>query len=1319
MKRINILKITHLLWLLLMLNGAVVAQNMRTFPNLSRLPGPVVRTILQDEEGYIWYGTTESGLVRDNGYQINTFVGDKFSNFNRIDLFINQMCLTRHHEILFSTPSGAWLLDKHTYRMERLDSVVTTNKNINSLAVDSLDDSYWLTAGNVVYHLSRERHLIRTYDITMNGTMPKELSLYCDSKGRLWLTMNEGGMRFYDRRKDSFEACNWDLEYSPLKMEEDKQHECFWIGTRYGGIVRYEIPKNSLPTQGKITQQPATLPIPGNGGQGLNDSGRGFVFGISLSDNKLWVSALDNLYCYEITDNGKSLRRFDTSKFLPQRSIILLERPSLDKLGNVWVPSFTPNPFIIMPKEEKVERHSIEQMTAKTNFPLIADAVVKDDEGYWLMQGRVGLMYYRISDGLLKSAQLDQPHKWLYSFEMLGRSAKGKGVWVADGRKLWRAWMEGDDIRMECTLEMESYIHCMYETSKGDLILGLDDGIVKVDSTGKQPHCLATRTGHVYGLIQMDNGAIYLLGTDCGFARVADNGQVETLEKDVPYDKIATNGMSIWVSSTEGKVATYDFLAHTLKENWVKSDRMGGLVKRLQVDAYGHVWVLTCLYVNEYNPKNKTFRVFNISDSNIKADYFQDLKAKGKEVSFCGSGGIYTVFSSNALEQESEEAHASVTEVNMDSTSIFLGYGKKHLVVPAKTEHLLLYLSSFDHLNADKVTFAYRMLGKGKEEWLYLPTGLNVLHLTNLSKGKFDLEVKVTNKQGQWSQGEVVLTIEKEPEWWETWWAIMLYILSGAALLVLAVRYYLTRQKRKNIEEMEQRLTDMKFRFFTNMSHELRTPLTLIITPLNSIVNALEQSELKQKLEAILNHAKELLEMINNLLSFRKLEMGEMKLNLRYGELNEFASQACESFRPIYEKKGVTLHFTPNPSPLNFYFDKNIVHHILFNLLSNAHKFTPAGGDVAVKVKKMANGMVMIEVADTGIGISKEDQKHIFDRYYQVGAELNDGTNGSGIGLNMVSEMVALHGGAVKVDSEIGNGAVFTVMLPCKYKDVHSVEKAQVQNAEFKNASRKSEKKEEKENNRFCVLVVDDNDEFRQFVVDELSSEFNVLQAMNGQDGLDIAEAEQVDMVVSDVMMPMMDGFEMCRKLKSNQKTSHICVLLLTARAGQESELQGYQSGADFYITKPFEMEILIGRIRKVETLQREHRQELLQKLENPDVNTLFTSDLENLFVKKIIELLDKNIDKSEYGQEQLCSDLCMSYITAYRKIKSLTGLTPSEFIRNFRLKRAAQLLRSTTKPVTEVAMLVGFSTGSNFTRCFLKEYGMPPSDYRKQKMQK
>lgn len=1311
------MKITHLLWLLLMLNGAVVAQNMRTFPNLSRLPGPVVRTILQDEEGYIWYGTTECGLVRDDGYQINTFVGDKFSNFNRIDLFINQMCLTRHHEILFSTPSGAWLFDKHTYRMERLDSVVTTNKNINSLAVDSLDDSYWLTAGNVVYHLSRERHLIRTYDITMNGTMPKELSLYCDSKGRLWLTMNEGGMRFYDRRKDSFEACNWDLEYSPIKMEEDKQHECFWIGTRYGGIVRYEIPKNSHPTQGKITQQPATLPIPGNGGQGLNDSGRGFVFGISLSDNKLWVSALDNLYCYEITDNGKSLRRFDTSKFLPQRSIILLERPSLDKLGNVWVPSFTPNPFIIMPKEEKVERHSIEQMTAKTNFPLIADAVVKDDEGYWLMQGRVGLMYYRISDGLLKSAQLDQPHKWLYSFEMLGRSAKGKGVWIADGRNLWRAWMEGSDIKMEQTIEMESYIHCLFETGRGSLIMGLDDGVVEVDSNGKHPHNITSGTGYVYGLVQMENGAIYLLGSDCGFARVADNGQVETLEKDVHYDKIATNGKSIYVSSADGTVASYDFLAHKLKENRVASDKRGGVVKRLQVDANGHVWVLTSLYIKEYNPKNDTFRVFYINDSNIKADYFQDIKAAGTKICFSGAGGIYSTTSSNALEKESEEAHAIVTEANMDSTIVFLEYGKKRLVVPAETEHLLLYLSTFDHLNADRVTFAYRLVGTGKEEWLYLPTGLNVVHLSNLSKGKFDLEVKVTNNQGQWSQGEIVLTIEKEPEWWETWWAWGLYLLVSAGLLLLGRRYYLTRQKRKNIEEMEQRLTNMKFRFFTNMSHELRTPLTLIITPLSSIVNALEETDMKRKLETILNHAKKLLEMINNLLSFRKLEMGEMKLNLRYGEMNEFVSQACESFRPIFDKKGVTLHFTPNASPLNFYFDKNIVHHILFNLLSNAHKFTPAGGDVAVEVKKLANGMVNIEVADTGIGISKEDQKHIFERYYQVKSDATEGTNGSGIGLNMVSEMVAIHGGEVTVDSDTGQGAVFTVMLPWKNKDVQGAENVKKTDKESLNEIPKQLKKEETEDNRFSVLVVEDNDDFRHFLVDELSPDFHVLQASNGEEGLEIAEAEQVDMVVSDVMMPMMDGFEMCRKLKGNEKTSHLFVLLLTARAGQESELQGYQSGADFYITKPFDMEILKGRIRQVETLQREHRQELLQKLENPDVSTLFTSDIESQFVRKIIDLLDKNIDNSEYGKEQLSSDLCMSYITAYRKIKSLTGLAPGEFIRNFRLKRAAQLLRSTTVPVAEVALSVGFSSGSYFNRCFLKEYGMPPSNYRKQKM--
>lgn len=1301
---------------LLTLTMDATTQNIRPLPNMHRLPGPIVRTVLQDEEGYIWYGTTDNGLARDNGYQIDMFVGDEKSHFTRTDNFINKMCTTRHHEIVFGTQTGAWILDKRNYRIERLDTTVTMNRDVTSLVVDGVDDSYWLSAGSTLFHLNRERKLISTYEITENGKPQSKLGLYCDSKGRLWLMLNEGGLKLYDRKKKEFMTCRWETEWSPIAMQEDKRNGCFWIGTSYGGIMRYEIPKNGLATQGTLSMQPATL-----GERGSHDAGRGCVHGICLVNNKLWVSAIDNLYCYEISENGKKLRRFDTSGFLPNKRVIL-EPPTKDRKGNVWVPSFTPFPFIIMPKDKMVKRYAIEQMEAMTDYPLIADATVQDGDGFWLMQSRAGLMYYSPQGEVLLSLLNGPAHQWLYSYNMLNRKADGNGVWIAEGKSLWKAWLEGGAIKTEKVKEVESPILCLFETSSGDVLTGTENGIIRIDTKSGLALKLAADAGRVNSVLQTSDWTIHLLGSRCGLARIADDGTVETLVEDKRFDKMATDGNHyIWLSSADGTVACYDLQTHELKKNEVASDKQGCAIKRLQVDSDGHLWVLTSLYVKEYNPRNNAFKMFNISDTNIKADYFQDVKAMGKDICFSGAGGIYTTKTSDALDKDSKEAHTVVTEVDIDSTRVFLNYGQTHIEIPAEAEHLVFYISSLNHLDASKVCFAYRVKRTGREEWTYLPVGINVIHLSNLSKGEYTLEVKTTNEHGKWNEGEVVLSIEKLPVWWETWWAWMLYLLLAAGMLTLGIHYNLKQKEKKHLEEMEQRLTDMKFKFFTNISHELRTPLTLIITPLDSIVNAMVECDTKRKLEAILGHAKELLEMINNLLSFRKLEMGMMKLNLRYGELNEFVTQACESFRPIYEKKGLTLHYTPNPTPLNFYFDKNIVHHILFNLLSNAHKFTPTGGNVAVSVTKLASGMVNIEVADTGVGISKEQQKHIFERFYQSDSGSAYSNNGSGIGLNMVSEMVNIHGGTVSVESDIGEGAVFTVKLPWRIKK----EEPQKISKENTNAKKEQEKvATEKVGNmpqtdgRFCVLVVEDNDEFRQFIVDELKSEFHVIQAANGKEGIEIAEAEQVDMVVSDVMMPVMDGFEMCKKLKGNDKTSHLNVILLTARSGQESELEGYHCGADYYITKPFSMDILKSKIRQVETQQKERRQELLKHLENPDVDTLFTSDIENQFVKKILDLLDQNIDDCDYGLDELSSDLCMSYITAYRKIKSLTGQAPGEFIRNFRLKRAAQLLRSTSTPVTEVAIAVGFSSASYFTRSFLKEYGMPPSDYRK-KIQK
>ena len=1303
-----------LLWTLCL---SLTAQSIKTIPNYGQLPGPVVRTIMQDEEGYIWYGTTESGLGRDDGYTIELFTGSEDNDFSRDDRFISAMSATRHHEILFGTRTGAWLLDKHTYHIERLDTTATRNHDIKAVAVDSVDDSYWLADGSTVFHLSRDRRVLRTYDITIAGGKPNGLALYCDSKAHLWLMVDWGGLRLYNRDKDEFEECQWDYFFTPIHMTEDHEHGCLWLCTYGGGIVRYTYDE-SAPSRGTLTTYEATTdnnPL----------SHRSFAYGVMRKNDKLWVTTSDNLYCYEITDGGNGLRRFDTTDFMPQGRKIL-NGPTIDQYGNIWVPSFVPKPFIILQEEKKIQRWTCPQMEQQTGYPLIADGIVREGDGFWLIQGHIGLVFYRPADGSIVKSEPSS----LYSvYPGRIRKCKQKNcIWLQRDNYLQRAWIEGNTMKVEKVVETDYIIDSFFETNNGSILIGMRVGLACYEPLSQTTRWIATGTGHINDLEESENGTIWLVGNQCGFAQVKPDGTLETIEHQANYDNIvlAPDG-TLWLSSPDGTVACYDPAKHELTPNTMASDNHGCVIKHLEIDQDGHVWLLTSLYVKEYDPKHNTFQMFNVGDSNIQADYLQDLTIDGHSVVFCGAGGIYALQATQSATRKHRPQPISISEITIDGERQHPGYGTEQVTVQANATDITIHLTTFNHIHADKITFAYRIVGSRNDRWNLLPTGTNVIHLANLSRGTYTVEVKATDENGQWSEPVSLLTIVRQPAWWETWWAWLLYICAFAALLTFAVRYYLQQQKRKHEELMEQRLTEMKFRFFTNISHELRTPLTLIITPLQSLIDSMDEGAVRRKLSAIQEHARQLLDMINNLLSFRKLEMGEMRLNLGYGELNDYVRQACQSFQPLYDKKGVTLHFTPAATPLNFYFDKNILHHILFNLLSNAHKFTPEGGDVAVEVRRLASGNVNVSVSDTGVGIPKEQQKHIFERFYQTEQGADYGRTGSGIGLNMVSELCAIHGGDVSVESDEGQGSTFTVSIPWRTskKAVSPPYHAKSQESSAKSQESSVNSQPSTLNTQHStlhtrrstlnVLIVEDNDEFRQFVCDELSSHFNVLQATDGQEALNIAESEQVDVVVSDVMMPVMDGLQLTRHLKQNEKTSHLTVILLTARAGQESELEGYQCGADYYITKPFDMNILLQRLQQLQRQQNERRQQLLKQMEHPDIDTLYTSDIEKNFMKRLVELIDRNLDNSEYGQEQLSSDICMSYITAYRKIKSLTGQTPAEFIRNYRLKRAARLLRTTTQPVTDISMAVGFSTASYFTRCFLREYKITPTDYRRQ----
>jgi len=1277
-----------LLIAILLLAVQAAAQRMSTIPNFRQLPGPVVHKMLHDEEGYLWYGTTESGLCRDNGYQI-----DMFSGGERTGRFVNTMTLTRDHRILFGTRTGAWLLDKRQgYRVERFDTIVTKGHDVQSV-VAAADGTFWLTSGSMVWHFNAQRQLMHMFNISHHGERQQGLTVYEDSAGRLWLLLHNGNLRRYNSQRNDFDDCLWDIPYAPLTMEEDTLRHCYWIGTEHGGIVRYDV---TGPTA-RITLNPATQ------GQAPY-SPQGFVFGICIDADRLWVSALDNLYCYRIDPADRLLHPVNTSAYIPA-SRKVLDCPVLDSRGNIWVPSYTPNPFVITPVDMDICRYDIPTMESTTGYPLIADLVERDAEGFWILQSHVGVMYYRTADGQLVYADADSPAQNVWGEYLLVASRQAPGVWTRQNEALLHISLDGRRLRRRVAATFESSPQTISETGSGTLLVGTTDALYSVDAATGRKMQLLTGTGHIADVCQTDKGDIYFISERQGFARIDTQGRVVTIDRKHRFNRFAIDGShSIWLSTADGLVARYDIDGSQLATDEIASDRRGCVIKQMQTDADGHLWILTSLYVKEYNPRNGSFRIFNTTDTNIRIDYFQDVKAHGHDVCFSGAGAIFSLHSSEQLEETIPEAHPLVSDIAIDDEKLHISYGQTSVDVPAHCSQLLVYLTTLNHLHTDKIAFAYRF--QGEEKWNYLPAGLNIVQIANLSKGTYQLEVKATNEQGRWCEPAEALTIERLPAWWETWWARLVWLTVGLLILGLLIRLYLLRQQRKNQADMEHQLTEMKFRFFTNIGHELRTPLTLIITPLTTLIGSEPEGDRKRKLQAILNHANELLKQINNLLSFRKLERGEMQLNLRYGELNDYARQAVESFLPLYEKKGVALEYRPSPVPLNFYFDKNILHIILFNLLGNAQKFTPQGGKVTLAIAKTDDGKVTVSVADTGIGMTAEQQKHIFERFYQAESGADFGQNGSGIGLNMVKEVVAIHQGSIRVESAPGQGSTFTVILPWQLK------KEEVAMADEELARPAPGDKD------LTVLLVEDNDEFRQFVAEELAKSYHVLQAANGKEGLDIAEREQVDVVVSDVMMPVMDGMELCRQLKTNEKTSHQTVILLTAKSAQESELQGYKLGADYYITKPFDMAMLTGRLQQIERMQKQRRKELLRQLENPDVETLYNSDIDKEFMKKVFGLLTRHLDDSDYGRDELASDLCMSYVTAYRKIKALTGQSPNEFIRNFRLKQAAQQLRSSNIPITEVAMNCGFVTASYFATAFTKEHGMSPSDYRK-KMRK
>ena len=632
--------------------------------------------------------------------------------------------------------------------------------------------------------------------------------------------------------------------------------------------------------------------------------------------------------------------------------------------------------------------------------------------------------------------------------------------------------------------------------------------------------------------------------------------------------------------------------------------------------------------------------------------------------------------------------------------------------------------AAMDYVGANKIVYYYKMDGIDKD-W-NRPTDLRRVTYSNLRHGHYTFHVRSTNREGGDVDNEKTLAIFVENPTWLSWWAICLYVLGILLCIALIIFIISTYNGLRQKVKVEQQVTDIKLRFFTNISHELRTPLTLIVAPVENILQTERISQnVRSQLEIVQSNSQRMLRMVNQLLEFRKVQNQKMKLKVQETLLSELVQETSMNFQKEAYDKHIHFDIENNASDSTVWVDRQRMDTILWNLLSNAFKFTPAGKSIRVIIGDKP-GFVTLTVKDEGVGIPPEKRNVLFERF-SSNNELNTGNNGgTGIGMNLTKELVDLHHGYIEVESEVGKGTTITVLLHTG-KDHFGADVDFVTDSTFASQTpteltledKLDQITQEQQDSKRTILIVDDSQDMRQFLTTIMSRDYNVEQAEDGAQAKQILRTKPIDLVISDLMMPNVDGLELTQFIKKNPELDYIPVILLTAKTAIESRLQALQYGADDYVTKPFEPEYIRARVHNILTqrsqLEQSYRQRLM-RLEPQKAEEQIPGDT---FLAKLLDVMGKQMDNNTLTVDELVDEMGMGRTVFFNKLKSMTGLSPVEFIREMRIKRAAQLLEERKYNITEVTYMVGMNDSRYFAKCFKNTYGVTPSEYRRAVLEK
>ena len=790
----------------------------------------------------------------------------------------------------------------------------------------------------------------------------------------------------------------------------------------------------------------------------------------------------------------------------------------------------------------------------------------------------------------------------------------------------------------------------------------------------------------------------------------------------------------------------FDEKQSVLKNYTVNDGLPNNVVHGILEDDDNNIWISTDRGLSCYNPSEGQFRNFTDIDG-IQSNQFTPYsycKSKSGKMYFGGINGI-TVFNPSVFPTNPFIPSVMISDLQImnksvrpdDNTGVLTKHisETKNITLKSDQTMISLYFTVADYISGKHNQFAYKLEGLD-DDWVYTDNNKRSASYSNLAPGNYCFMVKASNRDGVWNDNPTKLYIKVLPAWYATWWAKLVYVMSFIGISVLVFRYFWMKKSMRIQLEMERvdkerikEVNEMKLRFFINISHELRTPLTLIIAPLADLLRNITDKAALAKIKYINTNANRLLYLVNQLMDYRRAELGVFKLKVKKQVLDDTVSRIYRYYETLAVSSGIEYRLENMLEGKEVWCDTNYIELILNNLLSNSFKYTPSGGSIVLKMKE-ENGRLLFEVSDTGQGIPVEKQKFIFERFYQV----DNNHVGSGIGLSLVKRLVELHHGSITFNSALGEGCTFFVNLPSlenaytkdeisstegitdDNEQVYSTNSQEMYLASAENHETEEFSQEETlpaDEKRSVILVVEDNIDIQNYLADGLSGMFDVIRANNGKEALEVLEDQSVNLILSDVMMPLVDGIKLCRDVKRNIKTCHIPVIMLSAKTEVKEQLEGLKVGADDYISKPFYMEVVLTKIRNI---LRTYSLAIEHYSQSTDVepDKLALNPLDKEFLEKAVVVVKNNLDSIVFSADLFASEMNMSRSTLHLKMKAITGESTTEFIRKIRLSEACKLLKEGKYTITEVSEMVGFNTPAYFATSFKKYMGCMPSEYVK-----